>query len=318
MYQKDNGALAIGYFTDPEAKFFTPEPSEAVSFTLYTRQHPNGTLIEDSIQTYDKIFDKTKPTKFVTHGWMSTGTSDTCIDIKNGFLKKYDANVIIMDWGDIAGNVVYPIPMSASSSVGEYYSQFLNEIVDYGVDPQNIHLVGHSLGAHVSGFAARVVKKGKIGRITALDPAKPGFDNIQLVSGGRLKKDDAGFVDVIHTCAGYLGVGDSIGHADFRPNGGSVPQPGCGNIFEMVEGCSHGRSWIYFAESLVSKTPFMGYPCDSFENFEKSDTCKDGEGVPMGDDTPSSTRGDYYLRTGEAAPFAVKAINTDVNQYDKK
>ncbi|XP_063920333.1 pancreatic lipase-related protein 2-like, partial [Zophobas morio] len=207
--------------------------------------------------------------------------------------------------GQISDNASYSIILSASDSVGEFYSKFLNKIVDYGVDPQNIHLVGHSLGAHVSGFAARVVKKGKIGRITALDPAKPGFDNIQLVSGGRLKKDDAGFVDVIHTCAGYLGVGDSIGHADFRPNGGSVPQPGCGNIFEMVEGCSHGRSWIYFAESLVSKTPFMGYPCDSFENFEKSDSCEDGEGVPMGDDTPSSTREDYYLRTGEDPPFAV-------------
>lgn len=166
---------------------------------------------------------------------MSSGTADTCTRIKDGFLKKYDANVFIMDWSEISGNVLYPIPMSATKSVGDFYSQFLNKLVASGTDPKNIHLVGHSLGAHVSGFAARGVKE-KIGRVTGLDPALPGFD-LGLVEGGHLEKSDAEFVDVIHTCAGYLGMRRSIGHADFYPNGGSVPQPGCDSIFEVGKIC---------------------------------------------------------------------------------
>jgi len=34
-------------------------------------------------------------------------------------------------------------------------------------------------------------------------------------------------VDVIHTSGGSTGMYHSVGHADFFPNGGSVPQPGC-------------------------------------------------------------------------------------------
>lgn len=48
-----------------------------------------------------------------------------------------------------------------------------------------------------------------------------------MVSSGTLKPSDAFFVDVIHTCAGYLGFKMPLGHADFYPDGGRPPQPGC-------------------------------------------------------------------------------------------
>lgn len=35
------------------------------------------------------------------------------------------------------------------------------------------------------------------------------------------------FVDIIHTDAGVLGHRESVGHADYFPNGGISPQPGC-------------------------------------------------------------------------------------------
>lgn len=45
-------------------------------------------------------------------------------------------------------------------------------------------------------------------------------------------------MDVIHTSGGSTGIYNSAGHADFFPNGGSVPQPGCydGMNFERIFG----------------------------------------------------------------------------------
>ena len=44
--------------------------------------------------------------------------------------------------------------------------------------PPHVHLVGHSLGAHLMGNAGRTFAKAsgrKVDRVTALDPAGPGF-----------------------------------------------------------------------------------------------------------------------------------------------
>lgn len=160
---------------------------------------------------------------------MAGGDGKTCTRLKDSFLHKYDANVFVVDWKDIADNIFYPIPMRATTGVGEIYARFLNEMIDTGIDPKNIHLVGHSLGAHVSGYAAKGTKSAKIGRVTGLDPALPGFD-LGLIEGGHVAKNDALFVDIIHTCAGFLGMGTPVGDADFYPNGGNPPQPGCGGI----------------------------------------------------------------------------------------
>lgn len=65
----------------------------------------------------------------------------------------------------------------------------------YKLDPHKIHLMGHSLGAHVSSYFAKSFPG--IYRITAFDPAQPGFEGSPKEV--RLDKSDAEFVDVIHT-----------------------------------------------------------------------------------------------------------------------
>lgn len=65
---------------------------------------------------------------------------------------------------------------------------------------RNFHFVGHSLGAHLAGQAARLLKEKHglvVKRITGLDPAYPCFENDS--ASLRLRKTDAEFVDVIHT-----------------------------------------------------------------------------------------------------------------------
>lgn len=58
-----------------------------------------------------------------------------------------------------------------------------------------------------------------------MDPAGPLFT--KWPKSLKLDKEDADFVDVIHTDAGIFGYPRSVGHVDFWPNRGISPQPGC-------------------------------------------------------------------------------------------
>lgn len=105
------------------------------------------------------------------------------------------------------------------------FSGFIDYLVSYGMNLQDLLVVGHSLGAHISGIAGKQLQSpGKIGVIIGLDPAGPlfPFNNIHK----RLADTDADYVQVIHTDAGYLGIKNPIGHGDFYPNGGRR-HPGC-------------------------------------------------------------------------------------------
>lgn len=91
------------------------------------------------------------------------------------------------------------------------------------------HFTGHSLGSQLTGFIGKAFYKltgKKIGRITALDPAGPAFDNSEVNCDSRLCENDAEFVDVIHTDIQLYGYTSPMGHVDFYPNGGRH-QPGC-------------------------------------------------------------------------------------------
>lgn len=112
--------------------------------------------------------------------------------------------------------------------IGEYVAAFIEFLVsEVQVSYDDVHILGHSLGAHVAGYAGNYVP-GKLGRITGLDPAGPAFETPYLKDAEeRLDSTDANFVDIIHTCAGSLGILRPIGHVDFYPNGGTFRQPGC-------------------------------------------------------------------------------------------
>ncbi|XP_057670439.1 lipase member H-like [Diorhabda carinulata] len=318
LFPGDKGEEMYGYLTDKNSNrlgldivqlynSFLGNAEELITFTLYTRKNREGYTF---VNFQELSLNITKKTKFITHGWMSSGTRNLAIGIKNAFLLKKDVNVFIMDWEPIAANILYPVPMYKTPDVGQALAQFINTLIEKKhLNPKDVHLIGHSLGAHVVGFAGRLVKE-KVGRITGLDPALPGFD-IGLVKGGHLNQQDADFVDVIHTCAGYLGVKQPIGHVDFYPNGGSPPQPGC-TILKFIEACSHGRSWILYANSIKMSQHYLGRKCKTLNDVLES-KC-DGEHISMGEPTPFHARGIYYVETTDQDPFIKKTNFIDDNK----
>ena len=105
-------------------------------------------------------------------------------------------------------------------------AELINSIVDGNkFQLNNIHLIGHSLGAHICGYVGDRVKG--LGRISGLDPAGPYFEHTDPTV--RLDTTDAEYVDVYHTNSGPFGTGfgllPAIGHVDYYVNGG-YSQPG--------------------------------------------------------------------------------------------
>jgi len=89
------------------------------------------------------------------------------IFFKTAYINVGGYNVITVDWGGIAGNRNYMLPMLMTSKIGARLSKVLDNIVDLGIiEPQDIHLIGHSLGAHIAGVCGSLLNSGKIGRIT--------------------------------------------------------------------------------------------------------------------------------------------------------
>lgn len=243
-------------------------------FELYTRSRPSSFVTVTSQNLASAGFSHTKETKFIVHGFSSDPSS--IINIKTELLKIYDVNVIMVNWKQGAQAPDYFSAASNTRQVGEKIAKF---ITDSRITTSRVHCIGHSLGAHVCGFAG---KNLRIGRISGMDPAGPLFKG--QISSSRLDYTDADFVDVIHTDS-ELGIQDPIGHLNFYPNGGKR-QSGClsksganntsndgletiqmridpkGDVIGIIS-CSHGRSHQFYAQS-VSRCPFTAIKCTSY------------------------------------------------------
>merc|ERR1712025_1043476 len=101
----------------------------------------------------------------------------------SAFLKWNDVNVVRVNWTIGANGRSYVRSAVNTQIVGVQVAIFIKRLIkQYNMDPDQFHIIGHSLGAHLAGFAgskfAQMKIKGKnrkIARITGLDPAEPFF-----------------------------------------------------------------------------------------------------------------------------------------------
>ncbi|KAJ8943953.1 hypothetical protein NQ318_013534 [Aromia moschata] len=270
-----------------------------ITYYLFTQSNTEDgiTLFRADSNLPPSIFDPTKEMLVMIHGWNNDLTSPVNSRIKSAVLEIFDLNLIVVDWSPIA-KMNYVTAKNAVPRIGRYVGSFIKSLTStYNIPLWRVSMVGHSLGAHIAG-AAGTALNAEIAQIVGLDPAGP----LVSVSDKNycLDPSDAKFVQVIHTNGGLLGLSSSIGHTDYFPNGGKK-QPGCG--FDITGSCAHGRSYEYYAESIL-QNKFISKECSSYDEFS-SGKCK-GELSAMGDMTyiKGKITGDFYLDTNERSPFA--------------
>ncbi|XP_023176531.2 phospholipase A1-like [Drosophila hydei] len=271
--------------------------SNAVSFYLYTRSNPHEgkELSAKEAALRDSHFNKDHATRFVIHGWTGHHSDPMISEITNAWLSRGDYNVIIVDWArarsaDYASSVV-AVP-GVGTQVGEMIS-YLHE--HHGMSLDRLTVIGHSLGAHVAGYAGKAIGEGRIHTIIGLDPALPLFSYDK--PDKRLNSEDAFYVESIQTNGGKLGFLKPIGKSAFYPNGGKE-QPGCD-----VDTCSHRRSVTYYAEA-VTENNFGALKCPDYEAAVDNMCASTYSGIRMGADYNAyMSGGSFYVPVNSAAPY---------------
>ncbi|KAJ8666977.1 hypothetical protein QAD02_008639 [Eretmocerus hayati] len=239
-----------GSFAGKVMQFFGAKKREkiAVHFHLSTSKTNRQVNIDSANSSVFETsgFDPSKKTYIVMHGYYSGVDKEWILALKDTLLNYTNGNIITVDWTDgshsfnyvnaarytkLAAKRIFGFLQSMRQEVGN-----MNVTFDGFVQWNRLHLIGHSLGAHIAGQTSHLLKTDmfwKIERITGLDPARPCFQDIDMKL--KLDKEDADFVDVIHTNVGSkdhedgLGLKESLGHIDFYING-AVIQPQCMNF----------------------------------------------------------------------------------------
>lgn len=106
--------------------------------------------------------------KVITHGWISSDKTEWLQNIRDNYLQRHDYNIITVDWSEIAANPSYVWPALSTRYVGKRVAKLLDSIKKtYNVTGRNMHLIGHSLGAQVMGYAG-MFSEQPISRVTGM------------------------------------------------------------------------------------------------------------------------------------------------------
>ncbi|KAL0838687.1 hypothetical protein ABMA28_016757 [Loxostege sticticalis] len=233
------------------------------------------------------------PLKVITHGWIASADDPSVALIKDAYLHTRHCNIIAVDWRPMA-NTCYCQAVVNVKIVGKSIARFLDAVnMRYGVGGGDMHLIGHSLGAHVVGIAAWRTSF-IINRVTGLDPAFPIFEVPFLYPPEeRIDSACAAFVDIIHTCGGLMGFVRPIGHLDFYPNSGMLIQPSCIYSSDPLS-CSHAKSYEYYVETIYTTKAYPSVRCVSWDSFLEGE-CQYNHYTYMGDGADLHYIGQYYL-----------------------
>jgi len=274
-----------------------PEPLavdiKQTHFMLYTRNNrvdPQELKVNDPTGLKNSNYNTANPTYVLIHGWQNTHKAESVQIVKDSFLQTSDANVVIFDYEKY--NAPYLTAVSNAKAVGGCVAAFVNDMLKNGQTLDKFYLIGHSLGAHIAGYAANQCQ-GTLGRVTGLDPAGPMFG--PNGPDKRLSSDDAKIVDVIHSSKN-LGMSPLAGTHDFFPRGGTG-QPACKDA-ATPDGCDHAQSYRYFSETIKNKGLYQASVCKTLAEANVGDPNQNKcvkTNVYMGLDGNKGPKGIYYV-----------------------
>lgn len=279
-----------------------PWPRKRINtrFEFYSSLRPEGfqLLPWDEANLRHSTFDPKLETKIIIPGWLDNIKRALWVRrMKDALLWHWHpVNIIVVQWRNFTP---YTVAAANTRVVGAELANLLRWIEQhFRYSRGHHHLIGHSLGAHIAGYCGD--RLPGLGRITALDPARPFFQH--MPKSVRLDRADAKFVDAIHSDftpenAIFLlmsfGMTTPVGHLDFYPNGPPLLQPGClrDSLMSVRNGiqrglehaslsvaflesvryltaCDHQRSHEWFTESILNrKCIFVGVRCNQFEGM---------------------------------------------------
>ncbi|XP_048509444.1 pancreatic lipase-related protein 2 isoform X2 [Athalia rosae] len=278
------------------------QPDRDIEYQLYTRRNPgipNLLVVNNAATLQRSSFNRSNPTVVYIHGYSERAPGLSAATIRD-------------DWGKLSALPWYITAVRNTRLVGPHVGGMVRWLDAQGAVPMSrVHVIGFSLGAEVAGFMGKSLAPQQVGRITGLDAAFPLY--MDTGADGHLTSADATFVDVVHTDGGIFGFPTPLGHADFYPNGGRPPQPGCATdnviysgiirIINQYIACGHNRAWRFYAESVNNPNGFPGSRCIRWRP-EIRGNCSWTPDALMGFGADRRIRGMFYLRTNAQPPYA--------------
>ncbi|KAF9794139.1 hypothetical protein SFRURICE_009516 [Spodoptera frugiperda] len=264
--------------------------------------------------------NKELPTVIYTFGYRGKVSGPATTAVLTAYINKKKRNVILLNWETEAESGMLGIPLGYAFSaipnakkLGRELGQALIDFTKAGIS--DIHLVAHSLGAHLMGYAGRLTREQGyvVPRITGLDPAGTLFEGTLSIHSG-LDRTCAKFVDIIHTDLGNYGSSTSTGTVDIWPNytGENTKQPGCPiGSFDMFspEGI---LIFVYNNYPLASPTAFQAVAASNYSEWVAHGGASKSI-IYLGDLTSTQAKGNFYLRTNGKSPFGLGVEGTKPN-----
>ncbi|KAE8752560.1 hypothetical protein FOCC_FOCC000682 [Frankliniella occidentalis] len=132
-----------------------------VKFHVFTKGN-NYSSVEGTQVTLDHEdflaagWEPALPTKIVIHGFTNSISSPIIQLIKDAYMTHGDYNVVGVDWGVLCPNPLYVTARLNVPFVGKLVGKLMSFLIEQELaTADKLHVIGHSLGAHVAGISAK-------------------------------------------------------------------------------------------------------------------------------------------------------------------
>lgn len=132
----------------------TDELAAEVDYYLYNKETGTDNPIVIKLGSAETAnLDPSRPIKFLCHGYLDGIDSEWYASAISEYLQSQNVNIIALDW---PATGLYSNTVATAKNLAVVNGQFIKELVDkFGIDLGEVHLIGHSLGAHIFGLTGK-------------------------------------------------------------------------------------------------------------------------------------------------------------------